>query len=664
MTNQTTPGINSKLVDSHFTLEEKRIIRTLSKEWYITSGGGIIELGVSSRYKYFLMKPTSSFQELFNIEREIVVVFSDYSSFEPRTLDAFDRAISNVQELRIDKVCSILISKDPNVEIKLRQLLKGDAEYQVIVPFTYEEVILNKDPYFFKNRFKDHFYSRDLFAFQSPLKRDIYFFGRSDIIHTIVNRHRSNENSGLFGLRKTGKTSIIFGVQRTLKNNDGISVFLDCQNPSFHGKTWNKVLKLIIDEIKTQNHVKVLIKDDNDYSVENAAQNFEKDLQKISKKVNGKSILLIFDEIEHISPGISLTEHWKSKTDFVLLWQTLRSLFQKHNKLFSYLIVGTNPKCIEMPFIQGADNPIFNQIPFQYIPPFDVPQTREMIRKIGKIMGLNFDENIYGRLTEDFGGHPFLMRNVCSVINKLCPSDRPARVDKNLYENAKELFNKEYSSYYEMIVSVLKEYYNDEYEMLKFLALDDLETFNSFAQHSKEYTNHLLGYNILDRNNKSFFFKIESLQQYLASENKYKKINLSTSEKYAEISTRRNAIEVKLRQIIRTVLNANMGENNAKHAVLDIMGTPRQSRYFAFSLKDVFNPNKSEIYFEDLRKIISKHWTLFENIFGKDKEAFNTYTSAINQYRADTHAKEITDDEIALFRVCATKLEAFIESYI
>ena len=284
----TTPGLNNKMPLSHFTKEEIVIINNLSKEWYITYGGGTIELGIAT-YKYFLMKPTSEYQELFNIEREVVVVFSNYENFEPRTLDAFDQVARLMQELRIEKVCGILISKDSNIEVKISELLKSDPEHQAIVPFTYEELVFKFDNFFIRNRFKEYFYSRDLFAFNSALKKDLYFFGRTDIIHSIVNRHRSNENSGLFGLRKTGKTSLIYGIQRAIRNNDGVSVFLDCQLPSFHIKRWNKTLKYVIEEIKFQNNLQVLLKDDSDYDEEHAAISFEKDILKISKKLNKKT---------------------------------------------------------------------------------------------------------------------------------------------------------------------------------------------------------------------------------------------------------------------------------------------------------------------------------------------------------------------------------------
>jgi hypothetical protein len=660
-TSKTVPGIHPSVDLSCFTEEEKEIVRKFSAEWYITSSSPI-RLGSTSAYKYFLVKPTPAYQELFNIERELIVVFSDYSTFEPRTLDAFDKVVEKYQELRIEKVCSILISKDKNIGTKIRDLLKSDPEYQIVVPFYFNEFLENKDSFFIRNRFKENFYSRDLFAFQSPLKKDLYFFGRTDLVHKIVNRHRSNENSGLFGLRKTGKTSIIFGVKRVIDSQNGSSVFIDCQNPGFHKKRWFLALYYLIEELKEQNGVSVTTSDDSKYTDANASSVFEKDLLKIARVFKKRNFLIIFDEIEQITPGISASEHWNTGSDFIWFWQTLRSLFQKHDGLFTYLIAGTNPKCVEIDRINKIDNPIFSQIPYEFIPSFDVPQTREMVRKLGRIMGLKFDETIYSKLTEDFGGHPFLIRNVCSFINLSITDQRPVRIDKSIYECGVKIFNEKSSSYIEMILTVLKEYYSDEYEMLQYLATGDIDTFNEMVNFSREYTSHLIGYNILDKNRDSFSFKIESVKSFLSERSKYKKLNLTQDEMLAEISERRNKFEPNLRDIIRKGLRQAYTEAEAMKKVLDIYGEPRKSKYGPLSYRDIFDPRKVNIYFEDLRKIIEKEWAVFENIFGRDKGTFSLDMKAINEYRMEAHAKLITREEMAYFRVCATRIEEYISA--
>lgn len=189
---------------SNFFNDEQEILRRLSSEWYLTNSGSELQLGAST-FRYFLMKPTRVFAEMFNLQREIVCVFAAYDNFEPRTLDAFDHAIRKHQTLRIENVCRVLICKDQKTEEVIGDILKNDPERPIVVPFTYHECRQPLDDFFIRNRFRKHFYTRDLFSFLSPLKTDLYFFGRNEIIQDIVNKHQSNENAGLFGLRKSGK---------------------------------------------------------------------------------------------------------------------------------------------------------------------------------------------------------------------------------------------------------------------------------------------------------------------------------------------------------------------------------------------------------------------------------------------------------------------------
>ncbi len=659
-----TAGLHPEANLSHFTPYEQELIqKQFCTEFYVTNQGGVVELSRTSVYRFFLIKPTTVYQEQFNLDREIVVLFSDYPNFEPRTLDAIEEAYKRYQELRIEKICSVLISRDVEIEQKIKSLLKNTSESQIIVPFHYKELQTVSDLYFFRNRFKAHFYSRDLFSYESALKKDLYFFGRSDLVHKVVNRHRSGENSALFGLRKTGKTSIIFGIRRVLNATEENSVYIDCQDSGFYLKRWNHALRYIIDEIKSQNHASVILSDESEYTEDGCSAAFARDISKLRKKLGGKPIMIIFDELERITFGLSSAEHWKTGKDFVHFWRTLRSLFQKLESVFTYLIVSTNPRSVETPMVNGDENPIFSQVPYEYIPPFDVPQTKEMVERLSQIMGLHFDEILYSKLTEDFGGHPFLIRMVCSAINRLCDSTRPVRVDKTVYEKGKQLFNKEYSSYIEMVVTVLRESYSDEFEMLKFLALGDIPTFMEFASASREYTNHLLGYNIVDQNNQSYSFKIESIREYLISENKYKKLGLTKKEMLAEISERRNELEPRLRNLVRQILLVAIGESAAATLVRNIYGDPRKTRYAGLSYKELFNPNRVDIYWDDLQKIVLAEWDHFQNVFERDREAFIVNMKAVNKYRSDAHAKDISPEEMELFRVCATRLETQIRNF-
>lgn len=651
------PGIHPSFEHSNFNKSETKIIEALSREFYVTNAGKRINFGPASEYKYILIKPTSVYTEMFNLDRDIIVIFSNYCDVEARTLDAFDRAAKNHSTLRIEKICGVLISSDKNVESSLETLVRAEPESQIVIPFFSGDIEGNSDPFFFRNRFRRYFYARDLFAFEAPLQKDLYFFGRIDIIQTLINRYKSGENSGVFGLRKTGKTSLINGLERSMLSDNLTPVVIDCQNTSFNQRRWNEALYylcLLAHKKLTPNTPLPLEKD---FSVKDAAILFECFAEKAFSLKNQR-ILFVFDEIENISRKTSPAEHWKSGLDFVLFWQSLRSIFQNNKKLLSYIIIGTNPSCVEVAKIEDVDNPLFNHFIPIYIPGFGVDDTRSMTRKLGRKMGIKFEETIYAKLTEDFGGHPFLMRHACSSISKgIEKSARPVMIDRIIYNNGKDEFLKNNVNYMEMIVGVLKDHYNDEYEMLRLLAVGDIDTFNEFSELHPYYTNHLIGYGLIKRGSAGYDFCIDAIRDYITLQSQYKKLAVTTEEKWGEISERRNRAEIKLRKFVKGLLKSHLSEQGAREAILDIFGNPRKTKLGALSYSELFDPNISEIYFIDLAKIISKHWIVFKNSLSKSKKEMYENLNFVNQSRAEAHAMEITDEQFAYFRLCMTAIE-------
>ena len=171
---RSNPGVHKTFKINRFEDRELQILNRLKNWWYLTNSGEDIVLGANARLSYFLMKPATSFAEMFNLEREIICVFSPYPNFESRSLDGYDRALNSFEKFRIESICWILISDDPNIEEKVQTLLKTDPETPIVIPFTYADLVDVPDEYVIRNRFRKHFFTRDLFAFLTPLKKDLY----------------------------------------------------------------------------------------------------------------------------------------------------------------------------------------------------------------------------------------------------------------------------------------------------------------------------------------------------------------------------------------------------------------------------------------------------------------------------------------------------------
>ncbi len=661
---QVYAGINPMVNLHQFKEDENQIIRTLAKTFYVTNGGNEIRLGATSKYRYCLVKPTDLFGEKFNLRREMVVIFSDYSKFEPRTFDAIAEVFNkNKQEFRIDKVCSIIISKDNNVCEEVSQILKSDVEMQVVVPFCYEELYTGDKTILITKRFQQFFYERDLFAFESPLKKDIYFFGRREYVHELISRHNSAENSGVFGLRRSGKTSVLQAVERAAEYSNIDCVFIDCQN--IYHFTWYKALHYVIVAIKEKQGSTVDVQEEK-YTEDNANAQFINDLYTILNKLN-HDILLLFDEIEQITPKLGMKENWKEGDDFVKFWQTIRSCFHKWGARFTFIIAGTNPSAIEQVSINKHDNPLFNQLKFDtYLPPFDFDSTKEMVNKLGTYMGISFDNTVCAKLTQDFGGHPYLIRHFCSALNSYIMEERiekPISVTNAIYNKVMPIFSeKSADNYCRFILGVLIDYYPEENKFLEKLALGNIKDY-SREVYDPQMIAHLLGYGIIENNHGVLGFKIEVLKNYLSRKYAYHRQNMTNEEKWAEISERRNQVEPKIRIIVKNQLKAKYG-NGAKQKVLYSMREDIRGKYSVLQYNDLFNPKKCEIYFLQLGNLIENNWEeCFKNVFTKNKPTIKSYFTIINNLRAECHAAEVTDSEMDGFRGVMSMLEKECQNY-
>jgi len=337
MSNLHHTGIRKDVNLSYFDGEEMRIINLFAEHWLVTRGSEV-RLN-NSTCKAILIKPTELYKEMFNVVREIIVVFSPYTIFEPRSIDAVDKAVETLSlelaNLRVEEICSVIISKDIDIENKINNLLMNNKESKVIIPFNYSELAKNNlDEYFIQNRFRKYFYNRDLFGFSSAIQKESYFFGRRDFVQELVDKHVSGECSGIFGLRKTGKTSILFSLTRVLKAKEYPCVFIDCQDTAVYKKRWNKLLHYISSELAKKYSIKFQSSPE-DYTEETASEKFTEDIKYLYSKLGKKRILFIFDEVERITFNISDEEHWKSGADFKDFWRTLRGNFQKNHEVFS-----------------------------------------------------------------------------------------------------------------------------------------------------------------------------------------------------------------------------------------------------------------------------------------------------------------------------------------
>ncbi|MEA5442093.1 AAA family ATPase [Cyanobium gracile] len=571
---------------------------------------------------------------------------------------------------------------------KIKTLLSENNDIPATIPFAFHEggALFSKEKNigeatFVEQRFRQSFHCQDLFCYRNPLKDDSLFYGRTSILAECVGRHRAGENTGVFGLRKSGKTSVLYALQRQLDNNESLSILVDCNR--FGLNRWNQVLGHIIKEYKRKLGSKVRVAaEEIEYDPKNAQQLFTDDFFRVYESKKSRKALLMFDEIERMTPETG-TGSWRSDDDFIHFWHAIRNLTQLHTDKCTYLISGTNPCALESTYwFNRLENPIFQHAKPIYLPSFGFEEMKKMLNEIGFYMGLEFKDDAIYYLLQKFGGHPFLTRQACSGLNKLLSDQsKPILIDNLTWSKHIESSLHHISSYLKLIVDALR-FFPDEYEMLKIMVTEGSETFEEYAVNNRELIHHLEGYGIISKTPLGYEIAIDCIRDHLSSKWKYSKRGVSQEEKELELSGRRNRLERNIRKLIKRSLKQsarNRKCNNGDESAMPIdefclnrvyrsLTEDRRTRLMNkdYSFDDLLG-GQSPLFLLELSSIISKNWVEgFSSFFGEhQKERVRLYLGDINSTegggRNDCHAKDISDSDFESVRTKFTYFEELLE---
>lgn len=635
----------------------------------------------SSYFAYSFFKPVAKLRELYNLGDEILILCcsNTLQQFKSRTKDFIDYLLGSNTEYknRLDKVTCFLLDECEDIQRIITEDRRQNPDARLIVPFSYSEISNGLSEEMLLNRLRSFLYERDLFGVASPLNSNSTFFGkdRTNSISELYGRYRQGEHGGVFGLRRIGKTSILNLLKQRVQQDNGVAVYFDMS--MLHHQRWNSLLHSIIKRIEDEYAFSSLDADylqlPKDFSLPEGASrynepkapaSFGEDMKMLYRALGNRRILLIFDEIEQIGFTTSPTEHWKAGNDALYFWQVIRAVYQMNSELFSFVIAGVNPKCIEISTINGIDNPIFNMLSSLYISLFDIGDIKEMLTSIGGHIGLSFEEEVFAKMIDDFGGHPFLTRKVCSMINSEILKDgeeRPFKVTKYRYSSRSEQFQSELESVIQQILSVLEEYYPDEYCLLKKLALDGSDAFKRELRRGDHSVAHLIGYHLIKKEENNYYFQIKAVESYIRDVYRYDRVLQSLDEKWAQVSVRRNTIEEKLRNLIQVQLRSGFGKKSKERLIeLAAKSSKDENQIKRMNSKGTLEEAIKELYLLQLGTIISKDWDKYEKIFN-DKTKFNMYLGIINDFRIDAHAKDLDEENQAMLNYAFKFFEEALE---
>lgn len=159
-------------------------------------------------------------------------------------------------------------------------------------------------------------------------------------------------------------------------------------------------------------------------------------------------------------------------------------------------------------------------------------------------MGLRFEYDAIQLLYEQYGGHPMLTRMACSWLNRsFAENQRPITLTKKLVKDFQSDIDTDpaFYSYFGHVVSEIKQFYPDEYEMLEILASGQTDDFIELSR-TNEFIQHLLAYGLISYNKNIPIISLPVAGKYIAIELAkqegrkipYKLINLNNRKAWIE----------------------------------------------------------------------------------------------------------------------------------
>ena len=474
---------------------------------------------------YFL-RPSNRVRDQFGFDSEILLVLSTYPTLEPRLFQAVEQVMNDSPARgRVNQRVFFLITEFSGAKDWLNTfIIDTPQECMPVAFFSQELTERSNDSWFIRNEIMGQMYTRDLFNVQLPINTDLSFFGRGALVTDFVQSIKQARNLGLFGLRKTGKTSFLFKVRRQAEKQGCGIIYFDCKNPAVRNQDWQSLLDRICDKLRPM--IKAPL--ERELSTRHISDKFITLLRSTPNRTN---ICLIFDEIEYISPVAKLDEHWHS--DFLPFWQTLWTA-QSELRRLSFIVAGVNPSVVELHSIGGVQNPMFGIVPARYLKGFERNELEIMIRTIGRRMGLRFSNEAIDYMFERYGGHPLLTRMACSHVHnkiELERERRPFDIGDNFLRQGERQREEELAYYSGHVVSELQEFYPNEYELLEALARGNEAEYVEYEKDIPEFTKHLRDYGLVESNREGRpSIKISVVEKYIAY--RLAKANRSKMKRY------------------------------------------------------------------------------------------------------------------------------------
>lgn len=435
---------------------------------------------------FALVRFSGAIESAFGFTREVMFFYSPYRDLQIRTFRAAKTVLNEIdREVTPDTI--FLHAPDPRLKEKLDDWSGG----MLAIPLS-----MSDGPLSFISLLRDYIFSRDLFYETTPVQGD-RFFGRRQLLQSFRDDVRKQRVAGLFGLRKSGKTSVLSELASNLRSPDRIVILRDLESlPSPPADPVPDLVRELVgdllDELRTRSRRTLDLANLGDEPTLNQLKTaLQSTLRRLAK--DGIDLTLLLDEIEYLTPADRIDIAEGELVSIAQLLGVLRSLVQE-NENFTFIVSGLTSAIIESGRLYGRPNPLFSWAKAYFLSPFERHEADNLAVSVGQKMGITIDDGALSALFEASGGHAFLYRHLASkVVADELPLDvfhrRMTRPD---VLRATQEWRLQVAGNMREMIDHLKRYYPDEAYLLDVL-MTEPESFRYIADAEPAALGHLIG---------------------------------------------------------------------------------------------------------------------------------------------------------------------------
>ncbi len=596
-------------------------------------------------YGVLYVKPSKAVRSTLAVDRELLVIISTFRDQQTRTLTTA-REIIDEAGGRLDANTIIVVHGDLKGSAKLKKW--GQEQGLTVLPIYMAQSIPNGEELL--RSLANELFSHDPFDVTGPVDDDTQFYGRREEAIRMARRLQQGQIRSVFGIRKIGKTSIIHRIMKeTVQSYDCAAIFIDGQSDAVFSLNAAQLINSIAHTISSSVEGGEISLDivKTEVSLPDAAKSLH-DAVNSSPRV----IVLFFDEIDYLTPTSPTAEHWKD--EFNGFWRNIRSTYQSTSagkSKFSILVSGVSSKWFMEESIGGIENAALMFVPEEYLSPLPRGAGSAMIRRLGKMAGLVFNDASAEIIAVQSGDMPFWIRKACSHIHeKIEVGLRPFEPQADAVAvYMAEFVSTDGVAMSEVALSHLFRVYPELKEpALKCAANKGLEV-------ATKHLRTLEKYGVIASSTRPVVngqMMASALNNFVESHNSNPEPVVTEFGEWADelaiISRRRNVMERSLRSIVSNFLRFDSMNNShrpaAKERILACISSVRRDSLSKFDIDSLMQ----KLFWLELIQIVKKEWMVFQKIFG-DQAILQQNADLVND-RPDAHAKDLDMFDVALYR--------------